>query len=479
MRFLAFILWLGISSTTFADYDVYINDTYLNYNANSNIFFTMSSDSSDNFTAKDIAEHACVAHFNQFENLICDGTCQAGPTNCRPVNYYKYLDDQIRPDPIIQVQFAYTNSSGQDMTFSQLWATVKANCSNLNPIDVTTITSNFAILIQPQGHTLSINGCEYKLQSDSFQGYITTAQDLLNAGCSIETSYINSSQLSSCTSDLRTYYIQRYYPTGETSDFDLGWQLAEYLYSDPPTETADVTPNETFDDQDGVTNPYTQPDQNEPETFDPITENEDIEQTETLNGYLSSLPGGSNSIDLVVDPVTGDFSVINGTLPSGETGTTNDPLTNSTGGTGGGTGGETAGSDSVNVTVNNNFNDSNIVNELSQINEFFNNGSDTLPDAETDINGSAQVTAINDLITDIGTGDYQPFGSGWSSGLPSIQGNGTCPDFDLTVGGHHLDLSNPTSCEFIDLVTVSMDFMFFFFTMLFVFHEWRSIVGGI
>jgi hypothetical protein len=114
--------------------------------------------------------------------------------------------------------------------------------------------------------------------------------------------------------------------------------------------------------------------------------------------------------------------------------------------------------------------------QLQDLNDFLTQGSGTV---EQDIQSSSEFTDIQTNITGIQNGTYQPFGSGFSSIYPTIDGTGNCPDFDLDFNGHHIDFSNPTSCQFFSLITTTADFIFFFITFFFIFHEWRKAVEAI
>jgi hypothetical protein len=156
------------------------------------------------------------------------------------------------------------------------------------------------------------------------------------------------------------------------------------------------------------------------------------------------------------------------------------------GGDGSGNGGSSDGDVTVNVdvsgvisainqsesSINSNIDESQEI--LNEINDFNNNGLSDFVDPTTLIDDDPNFIERSTKITDIVGGTFKPFGEGWQGVFPTISGTGECPNIDFTIRGISLDLTTEYFCKSMEVITTSLDFIFFFFTIFQVFNLWRT-----
>jgi hypothetical protein len=123
-------------------------------------------------------------------------------------------------------------------------------------------------------------------------------------------------------------------------------------------------------------------------------------------------------------------------------------------------------------TINSNIDESQEI--LNEINDFNNNGFSDLADGTTLIDNNPTFIERSSKITDISSGALNPFGDGWTGVFPTLTGTAQCPNIDFTIRGVTLDLTTEFFCKSIELITTTLDFMFFFFTIFQVFNLWRT-----
>jgi hypothetical protein len=123
-------------------------------------------------------------------------------------------------------------------------------------------------------------------------------------------------------------------------------------------------------------------------------------------------------------------------------------------------------------TINANIDESQEI--LNEINDFNNNGLSDFVDPTTLIDDDPNFIERSTKITDIVGGTFKPFGEGWQGVFPTISGTGECPNIDFVIRDIQLDLTSEYFCKSMELITTSLDFMFFFFTIFQVFNLWRT-----
>jgi hypothetical protein len=315
------------------------------------------------------------------------------------------------------------------------------------------------------------NSCSYRIALGNGIKFAVTEEVAQQFGC--------VDQLISECGDLAPVLgLFSYTANGDTcSNIDTGLTQPELLQSSNYSDPCENGPNE-YDANCAIVGTLT--------SFSPGN-------NQTLEQLLASSTNPAIALVEDADGTTDGWSLLNGTIDNGTNEfNVGDSSSNYSGDfiteinnyytSGSGSGGDSnvtvdnsgviAAVNASNTAINQNIDKTNT--KLDDIINFNSQGMSDLADGTTLIDNDPNFLERSSKITGIIDGSQSPFGQGWEGVFPTISGAGECPNIDFTIRGITLDLTSDFFCQSIALITVTLDFLFFFYTIFSVFNIWRS-----